>query len=116
MICKGKKGTVRCRRSILSESQVFPLVYVFYAAIIVTSALSVFFSFRSRRSADPKQRGLHAARMNLSMGALLISMALVQFLLFEPDTIRIVLGSVFLVIGCFNVFAGFRNYGHFSRL
>lgn len=92
------------------------MVYVFYAAIVLTSALSVFFSFRSRRSSGPKQRGLNAARMNLCMGALLISMALVQFILFEPDTVRIILGSVFFVIGFFNVFAGFRNYGRFSRM
>ncbi|WP_199615687.1 YtpI family protein [Paenibacillus alkalitolerans] len=92
------------------------LTYVFYAAIVLTSALSVFFSFRSRRAADPVRRGLNAARMNISMGTLLICMALVQWFLFEPDTIRIVIGSVFIVIGLFNLFAGLRSYGHFSRL
>jgi uncharacterized membrane-anchored protein len=92
------------------------LTYVFYAAIVLTSALSVIFSFRSRRAADPIQKGLHAARMNLSMGSMLICMALVQWILFEPDTIRIALGSVFIVIGFFNLFAGFRSYGYYSRL
>lgn len=104
----------------MSERKVYAvltgLTYVFYAAIVLTSALSVFFSFRSRRASDPIQRGLHAAKMNLSMGSLLISMALVQWFLFEPDTIRIVLGSVFIVIGLFNVFSGFRSYGYFSRI
>jgi hypothetical protein len=92
------------------------LTYVFYVLIVLLSVMSVYFSFRSRRSQNPVLRGLHAAKMNLSMGFLLISMALVQWILFEPDTIRIVLGAVFIVIGAFNVFAGFRSYGYYSRL
>jgi len=91
------------------------MLYICYAGIVVCCVISVIFSFRSRRATDPNVRGLNAARMNLSNGALLILASLVQFLLFEPDTIRIVVGSLFLLIGAFNVFAGFRNYGYFSR-
>jgi len=92
------------------------MMIAFYAAIAITCVLSVVFSFRSRRATDPKQRGLNAARMNLSMGALLILASLVQFLLFEPDTARTIVGALFLLVGTFNLFAGFRNYGHFSRM
>ncbi|WP_274364905.1 YtpI family protein [Paenibacillus thermotolerans] len=92
------------------------LTYFFSAAIVVSSALSVYFSIRSRRSVDPMQRGLHASKMNISMGLLLICLALVQWFLFEPDTIRIVLGSVFIVLGFFNVFSGLRSFGFYSRI
>jgi len=91
------------------------MLYVFYAAITVSCVLSVVFSFKARRAVDPNVRGLNAARMNLSMGALLVLAAIVQLLLFEPDTARIVVGTLFLLVGLFNVFAGFRNYGHFMR-
>jgi hypothetical protein len=92
------------------------MVYVFYAAIALSCVLSVVFSFRSRRATDPKARGLNAARMNLSMGALLILAALVQIVLFEPDTVRIIIGTLFLLLGLFNLFAGLRNHGRFSRM
>lgn len=91
-------------------------MYVFYVSIALACVLSVVFSIRSRRATDPKSRGLNAARMNISMGALLILASFVQFVLFEPDTVRIVVGSVFLLIGLFNLFAGLRNYGHYSKL
>ncbi len=90
--------------------------YVFYAAIAAACLLSVFFSFRSRRATEPRVRGLNAARMNISMGALLLLAALVQIVLFEPDTVRIIVGAMFLLLGLFNLFAGLRNHGRFSRM
>jgi hypothetical protein len=92
------------------------VLYVIYAGIVLASLSSVWFSFKSRRAADPKVRGLNAARMNLAMGALLLLAAITQLVLFEPDTVRIAVGSVFLLMGAFNVFAGLRNHGYFSRL
>lgn len=92
------------------------MLYVFYALITLSCILSVVFSFKSRRAGDPKHRGLYAARMNMSMGALLILAALVQLVLFEPDTIRIVVGAIFLLVGAFNIFAGVRNHIHFTKM
>lgn len=92
------------------------MVYVFYFGILLTCILSVVFSFKSRRSTDPKLRGLNGARMNISMGAFLLLAALVQLVLFEPDTLRVIVGSVFLLLGLFNIFSGLRNYSHFSRM
>lgn len=91
-------------------------VIVFYFAIVIACIFSVIFSFKSRRATDPTVRGLNAARMNISMGILLILAALVQFILFEPDTIRIIIGSLFLLIGLFNLFAGLRSHGYFLRM
>ncbi|MCI3925141.1 YtpI family protein [Paenibacillus sp. TRM 82003] len=92
------------------------MIYAFYAAIALACVLSVLFSFKSRRAADPKSRGLYAARMNMSMGALLILFSLVQFLLFEPDTVRVVVGTLFLLLGLFNLVSGIRSHAYFGRM
>ena len=89
---------------------------VFYVGIVVACILSVWFSIASRRAKEPRVRGLHTARLNISMGALLLQMALVQIILFEPDTMRIIIGSIFLLIGLFNLFAGLRNISIFTRM
>jgi hypothetical protein len=87
-----------------------------YVGVVIASVFSVVFSIASRRASNPKSRGMHTARMNVSMGLLLVLLAFVQFILFEPDTIRIVLGSLFLLLGLFNGFAGIRNYGIFIKM
>lgn len=92
------------------------MLYVFYAGILLALVSWVVFSYRMRRATDPKVRGLHGARVNLSMGALLILASIVQFALFEPDTVRIIVGSAFLLLGLFNLFAGLRNHAHFRRM
>ena len=92
------------------------LPYVLYAAALLALASWAVFSVRARRAEDPKLRGLHRARVNISMGALLILAAFVQFALFEPDTVRIIVGSAFLLIGLFNLFAGLRNHAYYRRL
>lgn len=77
--------------------------------IILTLALSVFFSYKSRRNKDTRKKGVNAAKMNISMGSMLLFIAAVQMFLAGSSTLRIVIGSIFLVIGIFNIFAGLRN-------
>lgn len=84
--------------------------------ILITLTLSVIFSFKSRRSANPRLRGLNASRMNISMGVMLIFIAAVQLFLSGESTLRIVIGALFLVIGVFNLFAGLRNYSVYRRM
>ncbi|MGZ9583240.1 YtpI family protein [Paenibacillus marinisediminis] len=84
--------------------------------ICIASISSLFFSIRSRRSTDMRLRGLFGARTNISMGAMLIFMALVQMVMFTGSSIRVIVGSVLLCIGLFNLFVGLRNHGYFSRL
>lgn len=86
------------------------------ALIVLTSVLSVVFSIRSRRSADGKQRGLNAARMNVCMGLMLILIAVIQMFMFSGSTVRVVVGALFFLIGLFNLFAGIRNHAAFSRM
>ncbi|MFD0588366.1 YtpI family protein [Paenibacillus sp. GCM10027627] len=83
--------------------------WVLYPGIMITLALSAYFSFKSRRVADPRQRGMSTARMNMSMGVMLMFIAAVQLFLSNESTLRIVIGAVFLVLGVFNLFAGLRN-------
>jgi hypothetical protein len=77
--------------------------------ILISLVFSVIFSYRSRRSADARMRGIYAARMNISMGVMLLIIALVQLFLSAESTLRIVIGAFFLVLGVFNLFAGLRN-------
>lgn len=83
--------------------------WLLFPGIVITLALSVFFSYKSRRSPDVRTRGIHSARMNISMGTMLLFIAGVQMFLAGQSTLRIVIGSIFLVIGVFNIFAGLRN-------
>jgi len=91
------------------------LLYLLAALIILSSLSSVVFSVRSRRSLDARLRGLYAARMNISMGLMLIFIALIQMFLFSGSTTRVVVGAVFLLLGLFNLFAGARNHTIYNR-
>lgn len=89
--------------------------YVLYAGLIITCICSLVFSFRSRRSLDRAIRGLYAAKMNISMGSMLIILALIQMFEFSGSSLRVVIGALFMVLGAFNIFAGIRNHSMFSR-
>ncbi|MBD2848268.1 YtpI family protein [Paenibacillus sp. IB182496] len=84
------------------------------AGIIAALVLTAWFSIRYRREADPRRRGLNNARMNISMGTMLVLMALVQMLVFSGSTVRLIIGAVFLVLGLFNLFAGLRNHSFYN--
>lgn len=90
--------------------------WVFAPAIVITLALSVIFSFKARRASGQRSRGLHASRMNMSMGIMLVFIAGVQLLLSAQSTLRIIIGALFLVIGLFNLFAGLRNHSVYRTM
>lgn len=91
-----------------------------HGALLVVFACSlfgsVFFSVRYRRQLSRKARGIDAAKMNISMGAMLISIAIIQLFLFTGSTVRVIVGAVMLLLGLFNLFAGLRNYGIYNRI
>jgi heme/copper-type cytochrome/quinol oxidase subunit 2 len=89
---------------------------ILMAIIVLTLFGSVYFSFKYRSQTDHKLRGLFAAKMNMSMGIMMIAISFIQMLLFSGSTVRVVIGAVFLLIGLFNLFAGIRNHGFFSRM
>jgi hypothetical protein len=90
--------------------------YAVYSLFLLTFALTVFYSIAYRRQSSAKKRGLFAARMNISMGAMLLSIALLQIILFSGSTVRVIFGAVCLVLGLFNMFAGIRNHGAFKMM
>ena len=92
------------------------LQWTFSLLVVVLSALAVYNSYRSRRNADPVLRGLYGARTNVFIGLTLIVLALIQMLLFTGSTLRVIVGSVFMLMGLFNLFAGIRNHSYFTKL
>ncbi|WP_353057690.1 YtpI family protein [Paenibacillus pasadenensis] len=85
------------------------LQWILIAGIIASSVFSVINSFRSRRSKDANQRALYAAKMNISMGVMLILIAFIQMFVYTGSTLRVIVGAVFMLLGLFNIFAGIRN-------
>jgi len=92
------------------------LQWLLMAGIAVTLILSLVFSFKSRRSADPRLRGLNAARMNIFMGLMLLLVATVQIALYRASTLQVIVGTLFALLGLFNLFAGIRNRTHYASL
>jgi uncharacterized membrane-anchored protein len=79
-------------------------------------SLSVFYSFSYRRRQDHVLRGLYAAKMNIYMGLMLLDIAVLQVSLFEMSSLRLVLSTLFALIGLFNLFAGRKNLGYYQSL
>jgi len=83
--------------------------------ILGTLIASVYYSFKYRRQTDPTLRGLFAARMNISMGIMLVVIAVSQLFFFNDSAIRRTFGTICLLLGLFNLFSGIRNHAAFQR-
>ncbi|WP_152394655.1 YtpI family protein [Paenibacillus guangzhouensis] len=92
------------------------ILLVLYALLAVSLGFSVFNSWKSHRSKEPAQRGLYGARMNISLGSMLILLAVIQLFMFSGSSTRVVIGALFLLLGCFNIYAGLRNHSHFNKM
>ncbi|WP_053374715.1 YtpI family protein [Paenibacillus sp. FJAT-27812] len=90
------------------------LQWLLMPGILISLVFSALFSIKSRRSSDARTRAIFSARMNISMGIMLLFIALVQLFLSGESTLRIVIGAIFLVLGVFNLFAGLRNLSIYS--
>jgi hypothetical protein len=88
----------------------------FALLIIVFAALSVFYSIRYRRQTDERKRGLYSARLNISMGFMLIIIAITQLFFFTDSNTRRIFGTTCLLIGLFNLFVGLRNHSSYSKV
>ncbi|CAH0117755.1 MULTISPECIES: YtpI family protein [unclassified Paenibacillus] len=89
---------------------------VLYFLAVAALIGSVVYSFKFRRAADPRVRGLNMSKMNIFMGLLLVILAIIQMFMFSGSTLRVIIGAVFMVIGLFNIFAGIRNHSHYKRI
>ncbi|MBD0382773.1 YtpI family protein [Paenibacillus sedimenti] len=94
----------------------FWIQILLFVLICITLAVSVYFSFRSRRETETAKRGLYAARMNICMGLMLILIAVTQLFFFSESSFRRIFGTICVLLGLFNLFAGIRNHGHFDRM
>ncbi|MBW7477034.1 YtpI family protein [Paenibacillus oenotherae] len=92
------------------------LHWIIVIGICFTSLLSVFFSLKARRQHDVRLRGLYAARLNMSMGIMLLLIAIFFMLAYSGSTIKVIIGSLFLLIGLFNLFAGLRNHSVYNAM
>jgi hypothetical protein len=84
------------------------------AILIVSLFLSAFYSIKSRRQPEPQRKGLLAAKMNISMGVFLITIGLSEVILNTMNTLRLIIASIFLVMGLYNLFAGMRNRQYYG--
>ncbi|CAH1219349.1 hypothetical protein PAECIP111893_04548 [Paenibacillus plantiphilus] len=92
------------------------LHWVIIIGICMTSLLSVFFSIKARRQSDSRLRGLNTARLNMSMGVMLVFIALFFMLAYTGSTIKVIIGTLLLIMGLFNLFAGLRNHSVYNAM
>ncbi|MBJ6362050.1 YtpI family protein [Paenibacillus sp. GCM10012307] len=83
--------------------------WLLVAGVLIALCFTTYYSYKARRSHEVRDRGLYTARMNISMGLMLVLLSLVQMVMFSGSTVRMIVGAVFLVLGLFNLFAGIRN-------
>lgn len=88
---------------------------VFFILTILSLLGSVMFGIRARTHKDPLARGLFAARTNICMGALLLSVVALQLLDFKMSWVRLFVLVLFGLLGLFNLFAGLRSHAQYSR-
>lgn len=92
-------------------SGIVQTIFVFLA--FAAAGASVYFSAR-QRGADEEQRPLLAAKMNISMGLMLVCIAAIQLFFYFDSWVRIVVGIVFLLLGLVNLVSGLRRYSRFK--
>jgi hypothetical protein len=92
------------------------LEWILILGIAVTSVLSVYYSFKSRRASQNRTKGLYSARMNISMGIMLLLIAIIQLFMYTASSVQVIVGCLFALLGLFNLFAGIRNHGLYGSM
>ncbi|ULO05878.1 hypothetical protein H1230_22895 [Paenibacillus sp. 19GGS1-52] len=89
--------------------------YLLFILLVVFVIGAAVYSLSSRRASNPRDKGLKRSVMNVLLGAMLVTLALMSMFLFHGSTVNIIVEAAFLVIGAFNIFSGLRSYGYYSR-
>ncbi|MBB3108272.1 uncharacterized membrane protein YhaH (DUF805 family) [Paenibacillus phyllosphaerae] len=92
------------------------LHWVLILTICAVSVCSVTFSFKARRSADARVRGLNQSLMNVCMGVMLVLLSLLFLLMYSGSTVKVIVSTLLIVIGLFNLFAGLRNHSIYRSM
>ena len=82
---------------------------VVFILLIAALGYSVYFSIKYRRQTDARLRGMYQAKQNIAMGLMLVMLAVYPLYLIPGTNLSVTIGIIFLLIGLFNLFAGFRN-------
>ncbi|MFD2671447.1 YtpI family protein [Marinicrinis sediminis] len=90
--------------------------FVLSMTIFFSLIASIYFSTTARSKKTYKEQGMTVARMNISMGIMLVAISILQIAFFESSTIRYIVGAVFLLLGAFNLYGGIRNYRIYKHL
>lgn len=90
--------------------------YLLLAAIIISSVLSVYYSFKSRRKTDVTERSYFGALNNIYMGISTMLVASLLVILFSSSTLKVVIAALAFLLGLFNTFAGSRNYSRLKKI
>lgn len=90
------------------------LRWILFFVIVLTAGLAIRFSLRAKKASDPRERGLLAGKVNVNMGVMLVSMSIIQMFYFQGSIIRVLIGALFLLLGLFNFFAGYKNVMRFK--
>lgn len=95
------------------------ILFIKYALLVLLAAFvagAALYSIASRRTSDVNLAGKRRSVMNILMGGMLITLALIAMFVFRGSTVSVIVEALFIVIGAFNVFSGIRSYSYYSRL
>ncbi|MBO8171877.1 MAG: hypothetical protein H0Z33_08300 [Bacillaceae bacterium] len=88
---------------------------LFLSIALVAGVFSFYYSARSRKMTDENEKQVVRAKMNVSMGIMLMALATNLLGVNQTDSVRFVVGAVFGMLGAANLFLGMRNYRVFRE-
>ncbi len=90
---------------------------IVFILLLAALGFTIYYSVKYRKQLEAVQRGLYQAKQNIAMGFALVLLAIYPLYLIQGTNIALIVGILFLLIGLFNLFAGFRNLAIFrSRM
>ncbi|WP_379135860.1 YtpI family protein [Paenibacillus sp. sgz500958] len=89
------------------------LLFILLVIFVISAAL---FSIAARRTPDPLDKGLKRSALNILMGAMLVTLALMSMFLFHGSTLSVIIEAVFILMGLFNMFSGLRSRSYYLRM
>ncbi|MED0737647.1 YtpI family protein [Aneurinibacillus thermoaerophilus] len=92
-----------------------PLSSIFTIVIILSATIAIYYAITWRSQPGVIAR-IYQARMNIGMGIFLLGVGTNQLMFDDVDTIRLVIGIIFLFIGAVNLIMGIRNLTYFTKL
>ncbi|GEN32607.1 MULTISPECIES: YtpI family protein [Aneurinibacillus] len=88
---------------------------IFTIIIILSATFALYYAITWRSQPGVIAR-IYQARMNIGMGIFLLGVGFNQLTFEHVDTIRLVIGIVFLLIGGVNLVLGIRNLRYFTKI